>query len=106
MIHTLLALDKVETACRWTPSPRGPLSRFFGLVRGQNAPKWAQNGLICEPQMVYDEVWKNAFLTHFSPVFGPKTTHLQGILGFSEDQNGPPQAQNGPETLVVASHMV
>ena len=37
---------------------------------------------------------------------GPKTTHFQGILGFSEDQNGPPQAQNGPKTLVLASHMV
>ena len=56
--------------------------------------------------MVKDEVWKNVFLTHFSPIFGPKTAHFQGILGFSEDQNGPPQAQNSPKTLVLASHMV
>ena len=107
MIHTLMALDKVK--CTRTPSPRGPLSRFFGLLRGQNAPKWAQNGLIspfCAPQMVYDEVWKNVFLTHFLPIFGPKTAHFQGILGFLEDPNGPPQAQNSPKTLVLASHMV
>ena len=42
----------------------------------------------------------------FSPIFGPKTAHFQGYVGFSEDQNGPPQAQNGPKTLVLALHMV
>ena len=47
-----------------------------------------------------------AFLTHFRPIFGPKAAHFQGILGFSEDRNGPPQAQNGPKTLVLALHMV
>ena len=47
---------------------RPTFKAFVGLVRGQNAPKWAQNGLISPvgaPQMVQDEVWKNAFLTHF-----------------------------------------
>ena len=43
---------------------------------------------------------------HFDPFFLTKTAHFQGILGFLEDQNGPPQAQNGPKTLVLASHMV
>ena len=33
------------------------------------------------------------FLVPKQPIFGPKTAHFQGILGFSEDQNGPPQAQ-------------
>ena len=42
----------------------------------------------------------------FGPIFGPKRAHFQGILGFSEDQNGPPQAQNGPKTLVLVLHMV
>ena len=65
--------------------------------------KWAHFTRLCTPK---DEVWKNAFLTHFLPIFGPKTAHFQGILGFSEDQNGPPQAQNSPKTLVLASHMV
>ena len=36
MIHTLMALDKVESACKSTPSPQGPLSKLFGLLRGQN----------------------------------------------------------------------
>ena len=59
MIHTLMALDKVKSACPnfnpnpITPSPRGPLSRLFGLLRGQNGlkmgsfhpfvhPKWSR----------------------------------------------------------------
>ena len=46
------------------------------------------------------------FLTHFRLIFGPKTAHFQGILGFFEDQNVPPQALHGPKTLVLASHMV
>ena len=37
--------------------------------------------------MVQDHFWKNAFWTHFSPIFGPKTAHFQGILGFSMAQN-------------------
>ena len=43
MIHALMALDKVKSACKSTPSPRGPLSRLFALMRGQNAPQ--KNGL-------------------------------------------------------------
>ena len=61
-------------------------------------PKWSR--------MRLGPIWTHAFLTHFSPIVGPKTAHFQGILGFSEDQNGPPQAQNGPKTLVLVSHMV
>ena len=75
----------------------------------QNGLKMAQNGLISPvgaPQMVLDDFWGNAFFTHFGPIFGPKTAHFQGILGFSKDQNGPPQAQNGPKTTVLALHMV
>ena len=45
--------------------------------------------------MVQDHFWKNAFLTHFCPIVGPKTAHFQGILGFSMAQNAPPRAQNG-----------
>ena len=41
MIHTLMALDKVKSACKLTPSPRGPLSRLFELLRA----KMPQNGL-------------------------------------------------------------
>ena len=26
--------------------------------------------------MVQDHFWKNAFSTHFGPIFGPKTTHI------------------------------
>ena len=43
---------------------------------------------------------------HFGPIFGPKTAHFQGILGFSEGQNGPPRAQNVPKTFVLAFHVV
>ena len=50
-------------------------------------PKWAQNGLmtpVCAPQMVYDEVWKNVFLTHFLTHFwsqiSPFSRHF-GIFG-------------------------
>ena len=31
--------------------------------------------------------WKNAFLTHFSPIFAPKTAPLQITLGFSVGQS-------------------
>ena len=41
---------------------------------------------------------KNAFLTHFLPIFGPKTAHFQGMLGFSMSQNPSPRAQNGLKT--------
>ena len=44
--------------------------------------------------------------THFSPIFCPKTPHLQGILGFLEGQNGPPRAQDAPKTIVLAFHVV
>ena len=43
MIHTLMALDKVKSAC--TIPTRPTFKAFFGLLRGQNAPKWTQNGL-------------------------------------------------------------
>ena len=41
--------------------------------------------------MVQDHFCKNAFLTHFGPIFGPKTAQFQGILGFSIAQNASPQ---------------
>ena len=45
--------------------------------------------------MVQDHFWENTFLTHFEPVFGPKTAHLHGILGFSMGQNTSPPAKTG-----------
>ena len=56
--------------------------------------------------MVQDHFWKDAFLTHFCPIVGPKTAHFQGILGFSMAQNASPRAQKGLKTLVWASQMV
>ena len=50
--------------------------------------------------MVQDHFWKNAFLTHFRPIFGLETAHFQGILGFSMAQNAPPRAQNRLKTRV------
>ena len=50
--------------------------------------------------MVHGHFWKNAFLTHFCPIVGPKMAHFQGISGFSMAQNAPPQAQNVLKTLV------
>ena len=47
--------------------------------------------------MVQDHFWKNAFLTHFCPIFGPKTAHFQGIL-FSRHfgiLQGPKRATTG-----------
>ena len=40
------------------------------------------------------------FLTHFGLIFGPKTAHFQGILGFSMAQNASPRTQNRLKTLV------
>ena len=37
MIHTLMALDKVKSACTITTRPT--FKAFVGLLRGQNAPK-------------------------------------------------------------------
>ena len=66
------------------------MGSFYPFVH----PKWSR--------MRFDP-----FLTHFLvPFFGPKTAHFQGILGLSEDQNRPPQAQNRPKTLFLASDMV
>ena len=62
--------------------------------------KWAH--FTCWSGMTFGKCVFDPFLT----IFGPKTAHFQGILGFSEDQNGPPQAQNSPKTLILASHMV
>ena len=56
--------------------------------------------------MVHGHFWKSAFLTHFCPIFGPKTAHFQGILGFSMAQNASPRAQNGLKTLVWASQIM
>ena len=55
----------------------------------QNTSPRAQNGLktlVRASQMVQDHFCKSAFLTHFGPIFGPKTAHFQGILGFSMAQ--------------------
>ena len=50
--------------------------------------------------MVQDHFWKSAFLTHFLPIFGPKTAYFQGILGVSMGLNVSPRAQNGLKTFV------
>ena len=42
MIHTLMALDKVKSACKSTPSPQGPLSRLLLHFWGAKMPP---NGL-------------------------------------------------------------
>ena len=42
MIHTLMALNKVKSACKSTPSPRGPLSRLLLDFWGAKMPP---NGL-------------------------------------------------------------
>ena len=44
--------------------------------------------------MVQDHFCKNTFLTHFSPIFDPKTSPFQGFLAFSMGQNPSPWAQN------------
>ena len=73
----------------------------------------AHNGLIslvCAPQMVRDQFWKNTFLIHFSPIldpfFGPKAANFQATLGFLMGQNPSPRTQSGPRTLDWASQMV
>ena len=70
-----------------------PLQRILGFSRGQNASPRAQNGLktlVGSFQMVEGHFWKNAFWTHFRPIFGLETAHFQGILRFS--QNAPQRA--------------
>ena len=42
MSRTLKAVDRVESACKRSPSPQGPLSRLFWTSEG---PKCPQNGL-------------------------------------------------------------
>ena len=72
-------------------------------VRTANTPpkmgsKLAHFTCLCT-KMVHDHFWKNTFLTHFWPFFGPKTARFQGILAPLEGPTGPPQAQNGLKTL-------
>ena len=57
-------------------------------------PKWSRMRFGC----VFDP-----FL---DPLLVPKSPIFKAFGGFSEDQNGPPQAQNSPKTLVLALHMV
>ena len=57
-------------------------------------PKWSR--------MRFGKCVFDPFLTHFWSQDSPFSRHF----GISEDQNGPPQAQNSPKTLVLASHMV
>ena len=42
----------------------------------------------------------------FDPFLVPKQRIFKAFWELPEDQNGPPQAQNGPKTLALASHMV
>ena len=91
----------------------GPKRAHFqgtlGFSIGQNTSPRAQNGLkkiVWGSQTVQDHFWKNVFLTHFSPIFGPKRAHFQGTLGFSMGQNASPRAENGLKTLVRASQVV
>ena len=44
MSHTLKAVDRVELASD-PLHHKAHFQGFFALVWGQNAPKWAQNGL-------------------------------------------------------------
>ena len=52
--------------------------------------------------MVQVHFCKNAFWTHFRPMFGPTTAHFQGILGFSMGQNASARAQNGLKTTCLS----
>ena len=52
--------------------------------------------------MVQDHFWKNTFLTHFRPIFGPKLAPFQGILGYSMAQNAPPRAQKRPRKACLS----
>ena len=85
----------------------GPKTAHFqgilGFSMGQNASPPAQSAqktIVCAYKMVEDHLWKNAFLTHFGLIFGPKTAHFQGILGFSMGQNASPPAQSALKTIV------
>ena len=56
MSHTLKAVDKVELACKWSPSPQGPLSRLLWTCEGPKCPKmaskWAHLTRLCTPNGV------------------------------------------------------
>ena len=61
-----------------------PFSKHFGIFHGPKrvttCSKWAKKQLFEHPKWVQHHWWKNVFLTHFSPIFGPKTAHFQGIF--------------------------
>ena len=62
--------------------------------------KWAHFTRLCTPNGLGCGLEKRVF-DPFLPIFGPKTAHFQGILGFSEDQHGSnaiPRAPNPPAT--------
>ena len=85
-------------------SQNDPFSRHFGTFHGpkpvQMGSKWAKTTCLSIPNGSGSLLEKYAFLTRFSPIFAPETTHFQGILGFSMAQNASPWAQNGLKTLV------
>ena len=83
-----------------------PFSRHFVTLKGPKGlamgSKRAHFTSLCTPNGPGSFFGK----THFCPIFGCKTAHFQGILGFYEGQNGPPRAQNAPKTFVLAFHVV
>ena len=67
---------------------------------GQNGLKMGPKHLFVHPHWSGVTFGKNAFFTHFAPIFALKTGPFQGILGFSMGQNPSLWAQNGLKTHV------
>ena len=84
-------------------SQNGPFSRHFGIFYGpkhvNTGSKWAKNTCLSIPNGPGSLLKKHVF-DPFLTIFCPKTTHFQGILGFSMAQYASPRAQNGLKTLV------
>ena len=70
-----------------------------GLNSVKTGSKWAKTTCLSIPNGLVSVVEKRVF-NPFWTLFCPKSTHFQGILGFSMSQNPSPRPQNGLKPIV------
>ena len=92
MSHTLKPVDRVESACKRSPLPQGPLSRLFWTSEG---PKIPQNGLkmgsfhpLVHPKWTTMIFGKMRFRPSFDPFLVPKEPIFKAFWDFRMTKMG------------------
>ena len=79
--------DKTQFSPIFDPfwSKKAHFQGILGCLMSQNVSPQARDGLnvlVRASQMVQDHLWKNPFLTHFEPIFGPKWPLFKAFWDF------------------------